>query len=324
MQETVLVLGANGRFGRAAAQAFSKAGWRVIAQARHPLADQPTPAGITQLQVDAADTGSVVAGARDACVVVNAMNPLYTRWDQEALALNASALAVARQLGATLMLPGNVYNFGETLVPVLTEETPQHPTNQKGKIRCDMEAAMREEGLRSIVVRAGDFFGGEGMGTWFDQAIVKDIRKGKITYPGPLDVIHEWAYLPDLAQTFVLLAEVRSTLAAHETFHLPGNAITGQELIDGLIQSASQLNILTANQRIRIGSIPWPLVRLAGLVQPMWRELARMSYLWRRPHRLASTRLGHAIGTIPHTPLPQALTQALQVFIRNQAGSGAG
>ena len=321
MQETVLILGANGRFGRAAAQAFAKAGWHVIAQARRPLADQPIPGAITQLQVDAADTGSVVAAARQACVVVNAMNPLYTRWDTEALALNASAIAVARQVGATLMLPGNVYNFGETLVPVLTEEAPQHPTNPKGRIRCAMEGAMREDGLRSIVVRAGDFFGGDGMGTWFDQAVVKDISKGKITYPGPLDVIHEWVYLPDLAQTFVLLAQVRGTLGAHETFHLPGHAITGQALADGLMQSARGLKILSANQQARIGSIPWPLVRLVGLVHPMWRELARMRYLWRRPHQLAGARLGQVIGTVPHTPLPQALTRALQAWVRNQHGS---
>ena len=30
---TVLVLGANGRFGAAATQAFAEAGWRVIAKA---------------------------------------------------------------------------------------------------------------------------------------------------------------------------------------------------------------------------------------------------------------------------------------------------
>lgn len=324
MQETVLILGANGRFGRAATRAFAKAGWRVIAQARRPLADPPTPGGITPLQVDAADTGSVVAAAREAQVVVNAMNPLYTRWDEEALALNASAIAVARQLGVTLMLPGNVYNFGDTLAPVLTEESPQHPSNQKGKIRCAMENAMREERLRSIVVRAGDFFGGDGMGTWIDQAIAKDIRKGKVTYPGPLDVIHEWTYLPDLAQTFVLLAQVRGKLSLHEKFHLPGHAITGQALLDELIQTACRLNILTANQRIKIGTIPWPLVRLVGLVHPMWRELARMRYLWQRPHQLASTRLRQAIGMIPHTPLQQALAEALRSEFLDQLRSGPG
>ena len=322
MQETVLILGANGRFGRVAAQAFAKAGWRVIAQARRPLADQPTPGGITQLHVDAADTGTVVAAAREARVVVNAMNPIYTQWDTEALALNASAIAVARRLGATLMLPGNVYNFGDTLAAVLTEESPQNPTNRKGEIRCAMEAAMCEEGLRSIVVRAGDFFGGDGMGTWFDQAVVKDIRKGKITYPGALNVIHEWAYLPDLAQTFVLLAQVRGTLAPHDTFHFPGHAITGQALVDRLTQSARALNILAADQQTRIGTIPWPLVRLVGLVHPMWRELARMRYLWQRPHQLASTRLGQVIGTVPHTPMPQALTHALQAWLLNQPGTG--
>ncbi len=170
MNETVLVLGANGRFGRVVARAFADAGWSVAAQARKPLLDPAHPR-IRHVGVAVTDREGVVAAAAGASVVVHAMNPLYTNWNAEALPLNAAAIAIARALNATLMLPGNVYNFGSPIPVELTERTPERPTNRKGEIRCEMEKAIRTGTSRSIVVRAGDFFGGPGAGSWMDQAI---------------------------------------------------------------------------------------------------------------------------------------------------------
>jgi len=41
------------------------------------------------------------------------------------------------------MLPGNVYNYGLPMPAVIDEHTPQRPTNRKGAIRLQMEAAAR-------------------------------------------------------------------------------------------------------------------------------------------------------------------------------------
>jgi len=310
MNETVLILGANGRFGRVAARAFADAGWNVVAQARKPLVDSAHPR-IKHLGVAVTDRDAVVSAAAGASVVVHAMNPLYTNWDAEALSLSAAAIAIARSLDATLMLPGNVYNFGSPMPAELTERTPERPTNRKGQIRCQMEAAMRAGAPRSIVVRAGDFFGGPGTGSWMDQAIVKDLAKGRITYPGPRNLEHAWAFLPDLARTFVLLAEARGRLALHDLFHLPGHTLTGDELVAGITRAARRRGLLPMNGQPIVKGMPWTLVRVAGLFNPLLRELARMSYLWREPHRLAGAKLKAAIGEIPFTPLDEALDTTL-------------
>ena len=56
----------------------------------------------------------------------------------------------------------------------------------------------------------------------------------------------------------------------------------------------------------------------------MLRELARMSYLWREPHRLVDIRLGKLIETIPHTPLEQALDATLaELQLAPPAGSNS-
>jgi hypothetical protein len=174
-----------------------------------------------------------------------------------------------------------------------------------------MEAAMRAGAPRSIVVRAGDFFGGPGTGSWMDQAVVKDLAKGRITYPGPRNLEHAWAFLPDLARTFVLLAEARGGMAPHDSFHFPGHTLTGDELVAGITRAARRGGLLPMNREPVIKAMPWALVRVAGLFNSLLRELATMSYLWREPHRLAGAKLKSVIGTIPCTPLDEALDATL-------------
>ena len=89
---TVLVLGANGRLGLVAAQAFAAAGWRVVAQVRRdPATAMPSAAAVVQAPLAALAGGDALAALPRADAVVHAVNPLYTRWDQ---ALPAATLAM--------------------------------------------------------------------------------------------------------------------------------------------------------------------------------------------------------------------------------------
>src|SRR5262245_5102184 len=211
MSRRVVVLGATGRFGAAACDAFRAAGWLVTAQVR-PGGAARAPRGTEILQT--LDRAAVVAAARGADIVLHALNPRYTDWRRLALPMAYSAIEAAETAGATLMFPGNVYNYGSPMPPVIDETTPMHPTARKGTLRVEIERRIHEaseRGMRAIIVRAGDFFGA-GRGSWFDLVIVKELHRNRITYPGPLDVVHTWAYLPDLVSAFVALANVRDTL----------------------------------------------------------------------------------------------------------------
>lgn len=315
---TVLVLGANGRLGRAAVQAFAAAGWHVRAQMRRAPA-APLPAGAIAVNAALADTAAMAAAAGAARVVVHAVNPPYTRWAAEALPALHQALALAEGLGALFMLPGNVYNFGAQMPPLLRPETAQRPANALGAIRCAMEAEMQARAaaapaLRCVVIRAGDFYGA-GIGSWFDQAIVKRLAQGRLVYPGPLDVPHAWAYLPDLARAFVAVAAQPVTPAtpAFRGLHFAGHTLTGAALLDGLQAAAARLGLQPA-RGWHVGGLPWGLIRAAGTVYPPWRELARMRYLWQVPHALDGSALEAATGPLPVTPVSDALRQTLQAL----------
>lgn len=305
---TVLILGANGRLGAAAAKAFAEAGWRVLAQVRR--APPTAVAGVEPLAISITDTDALAAAATGAGVVVHAVNPLYTRWDAEAMPLLEAGLAVARRLHAHFLLPGNVYNHGEQMPPLLREDTPQRPTTRKGEIRVEMEAAIAAAcaagAISATVIRAGDFFGA-GTGSWLDLAIAKSLRAGRLVYPGPMGLAHAWAYLPDLASAFVAVAEQGGS--GFRTLNFGGHTATGAEFLAALEQAAGELGLTPAGG-FRHGGMPWGLIRAVGLVHPLWRELARMSYLWRVPHALDGQRLA-ALPGVRHTPLQQALRESL-------------
>ena len=311
MQNTVLILGARGRFGLATARAFADAGWRVIGQTR-PGVQEPDTASIEWVGIDLNNTQAVVRAAQGATVVVHALNPAYTNraWQSQVVPMLDAAIGIARTLGATLMVPGNVYNFGTAMPAVLGEDTPQLARTIKGQVRIAMEAKLRASGVRAVVIRAGDFFG-SGNGTWFDTAMVKDIRKGVFTYPGEPGVSHAWAYLPDLARTFVAVAQRRNALTPFEVLHFAGHQIAGQRWTEVLTAQARAQGWIKPERSLKIKNLPWAVIRLGAKLVPTWSALLEMRYLWEMPHALVNAKLTALIGPEPHTPLVLAVEAAL-------------
>ena len=303
MTGRILVLGAAGRLGHAAAQAFRNAGWSVTSLVR-PGAGARALRG-TEI-IETIDRAVAIEAARGTDVVLNAFNPRLQQWWQHALPLAYSAIDIAETAGATLLFPGSVYNYGSDMPPVIDELTPMHPNSRKGAMRVEMEQRMREatdRGMRVIVLRAGDFFGA-GRGSWLDLVIAKDLARGNVTYPGPFDVGHEWAYLPDLVAAMVRLAGVRERLGPYETFGFPGHAVTGREFV-GVISKA-------ARRGLKAKRMQWWMIHALRPVVPICRELSEIAYLWRLPHRISGDKLRATIGDIPHTPLDVAVARALR------------
>jgi nucleoside-diphosphate-sugar epimerase len=305
MSSRILVLGAAGRFGRLAAEAFRDAGWTVASLVR-PGAAAHAAKSTEVRELNALDHAAVAEAARGADVVLHALNPPLTDWPRQALPLAYSAITAAEMAGATLIFPGSLYNYGSPLPPVIDAATPMRPTSRKGQLRLAIEERMAEaadRGTRTIVLRAGDFFGG-GRGAWMDLVITKELRQGRVTYPGPLDVVHEWTYLPDLAAALVRLAAIRETLGRFETFGFAGHAVTGREFIGAIAKATGR--------RLEVKRMGWWLIHGLRPFLALPRELSEIAYLWQEPHRIAGDKLEAAIGQTQHTPLDVAVARALQ------------
>jgi len=309
----VLVLGATGGIGGEVARQLAAAGWNVRALRR---GGQPTTGrsdGITWIGGDAMNRDEVVAAATGCSVIVHAVNPAgYRRWGELVLPMIDNTIAAASEVGATIVLPGTVYNYGPDAFPLLSEDSPQHPKTRKGALRVEMEkhlyAATTRE-CRVIIVRAGDFFGPKPGGSWFSQGLVKPKKNvAAISLPGARGVGHQWSYLPDVARTMVQLLEGRNSLPAFAAFHMAGHwDADGRQMAEAI----RRVVLRRGGAEPKLRAFPWWLVKLAAPFVVTFRELLEMRYLWNDPLRMGNARLVATLGHEPHTPLDEAVEATL-------------
>lgn len=302
----VAILGANGRVSNAVAKAFHISGHEVIAITRSGRAEG-LAADIQQRAADAMDRQSLIRATEGADILFNGLNAPYTAWSKQVLPMGENVMAAARCHGAAHLFAGNVYNFGHAIPPTVVETTGFDGTTRKGAIRIQLESLFEDQaalhGVQTVILRAGDFYGTAGTGSWFDLVIAAKIAKRTFTYPGPMDCVHSWAYLPDLAATFAALSQHLGELPVFETFLFAGHTMTGTEL-KALCEAAVGHGLSRAG-------LPWPLLRVGGVVMPMWREISEMAYLWSTPHRLDGDKLQTLIGPAPYTDPRLAVAAAL-------------
>jgi nucleoside-diphosphate-sugar epimerase len=225
-----------------------------------------------------------------------------------------STIAAARAVGARIVFPGTVYNFGPDVLSTnggksarLDETAAQHPRTRKGAIRVAMEERLRESGLPVLVVRAGDFFGARAKNSWFSQGLVTPGKPvERILYPAKAEHGHQWAYLPDLACTIARLLDRSSDLERFAVFHFRGHWFErGIEIAEATRRVA---NAPTA----RIWPFPWFAVYLAAPFNETFREMIEMRYLWKESLEMTNEKLVAFLGEEPHTPLDEALAATLR------------
>lgn len=306
---TALVIGARGSFGHEACLALRRRGWRVraLVRAREDDADLQ---GVEYRYGDAMDREQVMKAAEGVSVIIHAANPPgYRDWGKFVLPMLDNSIYAAEHAGARLVVPGNVYNFGLESFPLVSEAAPQHPPTRKGKIRVAMEARLRtaaNRGVRSLILRCGDYIGPRSNSSWFSLALVRPGRPVReLKYPGDPALGHSWAYLPDLAGTLAQLLDRESELQTFEEFNFGGYCLTGHEML-------RELRRATGNAGIGLSAFPWWLVNLAAPFNTTLREVRKMRYLWQHPLQLDDRKLVGFLGKKPYTPIREALEVTLR------------
>lgn len=302
----VVVLGINGHLGGAAARAFVAAGWDVSGFGR---AEKTKLAGVRFVPGDADDVDSLRAAIRGQHVIVNALNLRYDQWfEGRAEAQLERVLEAARGSGATLLFPGNIYNYAASERRI-TPQTPERPETPRGEIRVRLEkmleAATADGGLRVVVVRAGDFYGPGSSSDWFDQLILREAKRGRVALSAH-EFRHAWAYLPDLGRALVRLAEARDELRPFERFHFAGHFVTAGELFRAIEKQAGR--------PLKRVATPWVLLKVMGWFNPVLREVVKMRYLFDNPMALEDPKLEALLGRDFDTPFEAAVGATIAPF----------
>ena len=310
-----IVIGANGAFGKSVANALKSKGWQVTGFMR---SSKPTSLYDQTIEGDAKNTEQVVSACAGRSLIIYGVNPPYQEWTSNALPMLENTIAAAKTSGATILFPGNIYNYGPDAGELLTETSPQNPVSRKGKIRVAMERALAEaanDGVNTIVLRMGDFFGPGAVSTWFEAGLFggKPGIPKSIAYPGDLNIGHSWAYIPDIGEAAARLIDAH-TPSGFETFNFPGHFTkNGTELVDAI--NATMLE--KTGKTIPVKAFPWSFLQLVRPFIRMVNELFEMRYLWDVPHRLDGTKLTAVIGPLPQTPLNDAVRATLAARFTN-------
>jgi nucleoside-diphosphate-sugar epimerase len=308
---SALVLGATGGIGGEVARQLAARGWKVRALHRDPVALTIRDDRFEWIKGDAMNRQDVIAAADGAQLIVHAVNPPgYRNWAELVLPMIDNTIAAARACGARIVLPGTVYNYGPNAFPVLRESSSQEPLTHKGAIRVELERRLQaasSDGIRSLVVRAGDFFGpGSSGNSWFSAGIVKPGKPVRaMFYPGKTGIGHQWAYVPDVAQTMVRLVEQEHQLPVFATFHMQGHwDADGTRMVGAIKRSVDQPGI-------KVRAFPWWVLPLMSPFSETFREMREMRYLWKESIRMENASLKATLGEEPHTPWDEAVRTTL-------------
>jgi nucleoside-diphosphate-sugar epimerase len=207
--------------------------------------------------------------------------------------LQAGVLAAAERTGALLVSLENVYGYGPTHGVPMTEDQPLVATTAKGRTRAamtrDLLAASEAGRVRIAIGRASDFFGaGVTQSALGDRVFAKAVSGQRVDFLGDPSLLHTYSYVPDIASGLAKLGT--DERAVGQVWHLPGpETVTTRTVLDLIGDDVGH--------EIMVRSMPELLLRALGVVSPMMKGLAEMSYQFDEPFVLDTTKYETTFGT---------------------------
>lgn len=261
-----LIVGA-GPVGRETARLLAEEGHSVILTSRN--AGSLDAGHVRTVSSDATDPMQLVELAKGADAIFMCAMAAYHRWPTDFFPIMDGTVRAAEQVGAKLLVVGNVYGYGAGAVSPLTPELEPDPTTRKGTTRHIMWQRALRSNVPAIEVRASDYLG-KGAVAYFSLLALPSLLKNEpVSFLGDPDVAHAWSFTKDTAKT--LVAASRFTGEWGRAFHVPSQSASVRELVR---RFATALNIDVPN-----------LLRLtsADLEAIGFSEGIEMAYLFEKP-----------------------------------------
>ena len=285
MTDRIAIFG-YGPVGRATAARLIAEGREVIvAQRREP---PDLPKGASFVPADAVDRDTVVKVVREAGQFVVALGFPYSGalWREVWPKAIANFVAASKATGARMVFIDDLYMYGPQTTP-LAETMPLSdygvkPAARSAATRVWMTAAAAGE-ARVAALRAPDFYG-PGVGPSFlgDTSIGKLAQGKAAVFVGSPDVLHDYAYVPDIARaTTTLLAAPDSAFG--QAWHMP--CAPTRTTRDLLQIAADALHV-----KLRISAMPAWMLGPSAIFSPVLRELKEMRFQWDRPYQVDASR----------------------------------
>jgi nucleoside-diphosphate-sugar epimerase len=285
MTDRITIFG-YGPVGRAAAARLLAEGREVIVAQRNAPPDLPS--GATFAPVDALDRDAVVKAVHGSGQFVVTIGFPYSGilWRDVWPKAISNFVAACKATDARMVFVDNLYMYGPQTEP-LTETMPLSyyglkPAARSAATRVWMAAAAAGE-ARVAALRAPDFYGpGVGLSFLGDTSIGKLAQGKPAVFVGSPGVLHDYAYVPDIARAVVSLLAAPDS-AFGQAWHMPCAPIRTTRNI--LRIAADTLDV-----KLRISAMPAWMLGPSAMFAPFLRELKEMRFQWDRPYQVDASR----------------------------------
>ena len=261
-----VIVGA-GPVGRETARLLAAEGHSVILTSRN--AGSLSAENVQTISSDATDAAQLAALSKGADAIFMCAMAAYHRWPTDFFPIMDGTVKAAEQVGAKLLVLGNVYGYGERAASPLVPDMEPDPTTRKGTTRHIMWQRALRSSVPALEIRASDYLG-DGAVAYFSLLALPSLLKNEpVAFLGDPDAAHAWSYTRDTART--LVAASRFTGTWGRAFHVPSQSASVRELVRRFA-AALKIDVPSLSQ-----------LTAADLEGSGFSEGIEMSYLFEKP-----------------------------------------
>lgn len=306
----IALFGAAGAIGQSVAAALRAAGqpYRVVGRSQASLQTQFGGDPLAEMVTwNPDDPESIRKAAQDIETIVYLVGVPYTDFHLHPVLMQQTLDGAIAAGVKQLLLIGTVYPYGRPQGDRIREDHPREPHTFKGKMRKaqeDLLLAADAAGLiRGAILKLPDFYGPNVERSFLHSAFQAAINGKQAQLVGPIDVPHEFIFVPDVGP--VVVEMVQEPRSFGHIWHLGGaGAVTQRDLVQRIFAEAKQKPRFIVVNKL--------MLRAIGLFDPFIRELVEMHYLWTTPAILDDTALHELLGTIHKTPYDEGIRLTLE------------
>ena len=308
----LLVTGATGAIGSALVRLLAAEGEKIRAFVRDAekfkrLLPDVSAKVITGNALNLDDVRQAVEGVE---VIFHCVNFPITRFERNLEA--AKALIEAASVGKPhIVFPGNTWVFGRPARTPTTPETPFNPPSPIARLKARVDELLMNSGLPVTVVHLPDFYG-PGVVNPLVRPLFENALAGKnVSFPGPVDVPHEFVYIDDAARALIAVAEQEACFGKRYT-------VGGVEPIT--VRRSVELIYRAAGTKGRVRGMPPWLLRLAGLFNAEARAASGIMHVFAWDTTMDGSALRHDTGFAPQVGYEERIRETVAWFHKEQEG----
>ena len=309
MGKTAL-FGAAGAIGKSIGSALRLQGnpYRVVGRNRQQLEKSFGSDPLAEIVTwNPEDPASVRSAARGVETLIYLVGVPYDQFQLHPILIRKTLDAAVAEGVKRLVLIGTVYPYGRPTTPLVTEAHPRNPHTFKGQMRKAQEDTLlkvhNEGKIQGTILRLPDFYGPDVDASFLHLVFKAAAGGGTADMVGPIDLPHEFVYVPDVGPVVLALAGKPEAYGRWWNFAGVG-AITQREI-------ANQAFALSGRKpKLRVAGKT--MLRLIGLFKPFMRELGEMHYLLTTPVLMDDAALHQLLGEVHKTSYADGIRATLE------------